>query len=74
MNDKPKYLIESEIAVRKQMLAGTDYQALKFAEGAISNEDYASMARSDQRTGSRACKVPRGTGNLKSFRSEEKQL
>ena len=31
MNDKPKYLIESEIAVRKQMLTGTDYQALKFA-------------------------------------------
>ena len=43
MNDKPKYLIESEIAVRKQMLAGTDYQALKFAEGAISNEDYAEV-------------------------------
>ena len=25
------------------MLAGTDYQALKFAEGAISNEDYAEV-------------------------------
>ena len=43
MNDKPKYLIESEIAVRKQMLTGTDYQALKFAEGAISPEDYAEV-------------------------------
>lgn len=43
MNDKPKYLIESEIAVRKQMLTGTDYQALKFAEGAISPEDYAEI-------------------------------
>lgn len=43
MSDKPKYLIESEIAVRKQMLSGTDYQALKFAEGAISAADYAKV-------------------------------
>lgn len=43
MKEKPKYLIESEIAVRKQMLTGTDYQALKFAEGAISAEDYAEV-------------------------------
>lgn len=43
MNEKPKYLIESEIAVKKQMLASTDYQALKYAEGAISDEDYAEV-------------------------------
>lgn len=41
MNDKPRYMIESEIAVKKQMLAGTDYQALKFAEGALTEEEYA---------------------------------
>jgi hypothetical protein len=40
MSDKPKYLIESEIAVRKQKLAATDYQAIKFAEGSLSSEDY----------------------------------
>ncbi len=40
MSDKPKYLIESEIAVRKQMLSSTDYQALKFAEGEMSEEEY----------------------------------
>lgn len=32
ISDKPKYLIESEIAIKKQKLAATDYQALKFAE------------------------------------------
>lgn len=40
MSTKPRYLIESEIAVRKQLLANSDYQAIKFAEGAISAEDY----------------------------------
>lgn len=41
VSDKPKYLIESEIAVRKQKLADTDYQALKFAEGSLSADEYA---------------------------------
>lgn len=41
MSDKPRYMIESEIAVKKQMLAGTDYQALKYAEGALAEEEYA---------------------------------
>lgn len=41
MSDKPKYMIESEIAVKKQMLTSTDYQALKYAEGALSEEEYA---------------------------------
>ena len=52
MNDKPKYLIESEIAVRKQKLAGNDYHDLKFSEGANSNEDYAEVKT--QRQTSRA--------------------
>jgi hypothetical protein len=33
--------IQAEINANKQLLAQTDYQALKFAEGAISEEDYA---------------------------------
>lgn len=41
MSDKPRYLIESEIAVKKQQLADTDYQAIKFAEGALTAEEYA---------------------------------
>lgn len=41
MSDKPRYLIESEIAVRKQKLAASDYQALKFAEGELTAEEYA---------------------------------
>lgn len=40
MTDKPKYLIESMICVKKQELADTDYKAIKFAEGALSAEEY----------------------------------
>ncbi|MCM1231938.1 MAG: hypothetical protein NC489_17600 [Ruminococcus flavefaciens] len=43
VSDKPKYLIESEIAVRKQKLAETDYQAIKFAEGSLSADEYAEI-------------------------------
>lgn len=32
--------IRDEISIRKQLLAQTDYQCLKFAEGSISEEDY----------------------------------
>lgn len=32
--------IENEIAIRKQLLANTDYVALKYLEGAISEEDF----------------------------------
>ncbi len=42
-SDKPKYLIESEIAVKKQKLAATDYQAIKFAEGSLSADEYAEV-------------------------------
>lgn len=42
-NDKPKYLVESEIAVRKQKLTATDYQAIKFAEGFLSADEYAGV-------------------------------
>jgi hypothetical protein len=38
---RAKYLVESEIAVRKQMLEQSDYQALKHADGAITDEEYA---------------------------------
>ena len=39
MNER-KMAIESEIAGLKQILTSTDYKALKFAEGQISEEDY----------------------------------
>lgn len=35
-----KISIESEIAGLKQILASSDYKALKFAEGQISEKDY----------------------------------
>lgn len=35
--------MESDIAVRKQMLEQTDYQALKYAEGEIPEDEYAEM-------------------------------
>ena len=38
--DDRKRAIESEIAGLKQILASTDYKALKFAEGQISATDY----------------------------------
>lgn len=41
--DERKNAIESEIAGLKQILAGTDYQALKYAEGHISEADYAAI-------------------------------
>ena len=37
---REKYLVESDIAIKKQMLAQTDYKALKYAEGEISEEEY----------------------------------
>lgn len=33
--------IENEIAICMQMLANTDYKALKHADGAITDDDYA---------------------------------
>lgn len=38
--DERKKAIGSEIAGLKQILAGSDYKALKFAEGQVSAEDY----------------------------------
>ena len=40
MEQEQRDAIETEIATRKQLLAQTDYKALKFAEGAISEKDY----------------------------------
>lgn len=40
---QPLRAIEDEIAGLKEQLENTDYQAIKFAEGWISNEDYSSM-------------------------------
>ena len=40
---REKYLVESDIAIRKQMLTQTDYQAIKYAEGEISEEEYAEV-------------------------------
>ena len=45
--DEKKMAIESEIAGLKQILASSDYKALKYAEGQISEEDYAEIR--DQR-------------------------
>ena len=39
MNER-KMALESEIAGLKQILTSTDYKALKFAEGQISEKDY----------------------------------
>ena len=38
---KDRASIESEIVGLKQILTSTDYKALKFAEGQISEKDYA---------------------------------
>lgn len=38
--EERKMSIESEIAGLKQILASSDYKALKFAEGQISEKDY----------------------------------
>jgi hypothetical protein len=37
---REKYLVESEIAIRKQLLEQSDYQALKHADGAMTDEEY----------------------------------
>lgn len=46
--DERKKAIESEIAGLKQLLTGTDYKALKFAEGEISEKDYAETKQQRQ--------------------------
>lgn len=38
--DERRTAIESEIAGLKQILAGTDYKALKHADGALSEAEY----------------------------------
>lgn len=45
--DEKRMAIESDIAGLKQILASSDYKALKYAEGQISEEDYAEIR--DQR-------------------------
>ncbi len=40
---REKYMVESEIAVRKQWLQQTDYQAIKYAEGELGYAEYAEM-------------------------------
>ncbi len=39
---------EIQIEALKQMLSDTDYKAIKFAEGLISEEDYASIKKQRQ--------------------------
>ena len=46
--EERKRAIESEIAGLKQILAGTDYKTLKFAEGQISEKDYAATKQQRQ--------------------------
>lgn len=40
--------IQSEINALKQLLANSDYQALKHADGELSDEDYAEMKEKRQ--------------------------
>ena len=40
--------IQSEISALKQLLANSDYQALKHADGELSNEEYAEMKEKRQ--------------------------
>lgn len=47
MNEK-RMSIESEIAGLKQILASSDYKALKFAEGQISEKEYAETKQQRQ--------------------------
>ena len=39
-NEEQKVVIEGEINALKQLLANTDYKALKYAEGLITDEEY----------------------------------
>lgn len=39
--DEPKKSVEEQIAVLKAKLADSDYKAIKFAEGWLSEEEYA---------------------------------
>ena len=45
---KQKLLIEPQIIELKQKLADTDYKAIKYAEGAISEEEYAPIKQQRQ--------------------------
>ncbi len=45
---KDRASIESEIVGLKQILTSTDYKALKFAEGQISEKDYAETKKQRQ--------------------------
>lgn len=40
-NEERRAVIEGEINALKQLLANTDYKALKHADGVISDEEYA---------------------------------
>lgn len=52
--DERKKAIESEIAGLKQLLTGTDYKALKFAEGQISEKTMLRLSSRDSRSGIRS--------------------
>ena len=46
--DETVFEIQAEINAYKQLLAQTDYKAIKFAEGAISAEDYEEIKQTRQ--------------------------
>lgn len=60
--------MESEIAVRKQKLEQTDYQAIKYAEGKLTDEEYAEAK--EQRAAWRA-EINELEEELASFPAEE---
>ena len=43
MNDIERQNIENQISTYKQMLSNTDYMALKHADGALTDDEYASI-------------------------------
>lgn len=49
MKDRKKTQLESEIAGLKQLLAGSDYKALKHADGALTDAEYEETRQERQR-------------------------
>ena len=43
LNQENKHSTDEQIAMLKQNLADTDYKAIKYAEGLISEQDYADV-------------------------------
>ena len=62
--------IQSEISALKQLLANSDYQALKHVDGELSDEDYAEMKEKRQQWRDRINELQAQQQSLK----EEKEI